>query len=95
MSEILEDRRENHFSAIMETRERLTKLETQRESDHDFYERHLSTMSQLVEEMKEVKLSINTIQTQKNTVLGVAAVLGSAVTLIGKALFSLMTSQAK
>ena len=86
------ERRQEVLRQLAEASERITRLETFRESDKDFARLHLKTMTDLVTEIGEMKLAVNTIRTERNTLIAVAGVLGAVLTWVGKGIVAFMTS---
>lgn len=92
MTEDSGERRQEVLRQLAEASERLTRLETFRESDKDFARLHLTTLKDMVTEMQEVKLAVNTIRTERNTLIAVAGMLGAVLTWVGKGVVAFMTS---
>ena len=86
------ERRQEVLHLLAEASDRITRLETFRESDKDFARLHLKTLGDLVHEIGELKLAVNTIRTERNTLVAVAGVMGAVLTWVGKGIVAFMTS---
>lgn len=85
-----DERREGIWQRLENIADRLAKLEGRREADAENREALASAVLGLTREMQAVALKLNTIETQRNTMLAVAGGIGAAVTMLGKGLFSLL-----
>lgn len=85
------ERRQEVLRQLSEARERLTRLETMREADRELAELHLETLTGIVQDMGSVKLAVNTIRTERNTLIAVAGFAGAVITWIGKGVIAFMT----
>lgn len=92
MSEEPGERRQEVLRQLSEASERITRLETFREADREFARLHLTTLKDMVSEMSEVKLAVNTIRTERNTLIAIAGLMGAVLTWVGKGVVAFMTS---
>ena len=90
MSTEVGERREEYFTRLNEIGDRLTRLEAMRESESEGTRLVAGQLVSLTKEIHAMSLQLNTLETQRNTIIGVAAVCGSLVTAIGQWVYKTM-----
>ena len=88
-----DERRTEYYQRLNDLGDKVAKMEVLIETGTDWQKAMATQLKELVEAVHAQSLLINTLFTQRNTVIGVAAFLGSLVTLVGNWVFKMMTGK--
>lgn len=84
------ERRSDVHRRLYELGDRVTRVETLWETSIQSQKDQTLQTARLVEVMQEVSLKLNTLETQRNTVIASAGLIGALLTTIGHAIFRFM-----
>ena len=86
------ERRRDVSRRIYDLGDRVTRVETLYETFLVSQSALNSNVAKLVQTVQELVIKINTLETQRNTVVGVAGIIGALLTVLAQAIYRLIAS---
>lgn len=87
------ERRQENADRLHELGDRVTRLETQRQSDFEAISSMNRSVVTLITKIDTLSLQLNTLQTERKVIVGLAGFLGGIVTLCAEWLMRIFTTK--
>ena len=91
----MEERRADYFAKLNDISDRVARLETIQNFGSEGHKALSEQLVFLIKEVHALGIKINTLETQRNSVIAAAGILGGVVTFIGNWMFRIMTGGIK